>query len=156
MTTGEALAVVRGGGNNRMTLPESPLKIDIDASLSLTLHRAASRQIDAAIDALQAGDFDVALTLAGAAEGMIERKTGHYMFGWLKQHPGALERFNQKEWISMLNTERDWLKHGGQPTMEICCAEAAFMIARAASKLEDWTSKMVAFKIWLLANLDRI
>ncbi|MEY9700173.1 hypothetical protein ABIE71_002916 [Bradyrhizobium diazoefficiens] len=56
----------------------------------------------------------------------------------------------------ILNTERDWLKHGGQPTMKICCAEAAFMIARAASKLDHWTSKMVAFKIWLLANIDYI
>jgi hypothetical protein len=139
-----------------MTLPESPFQIDIGASTSLTLHEAASRQVDAAIDALQAGDFDVALTLAGAAEGMIERKTGHYMFGWLKQHPRAMERFKQKEWISILNTERDWLKHGGQRAMQICCADAAFMIARAASKLEEWTPKMVAFKIWLLANIDNI
>jgi hypothetical protein len=138
-----------------MPLPESPFQIDIGALLSLTLHAAASRQVDAAIDALQAGDFDVALTLSGAAEGMIER-TGHHMFGWLKQHPRALERFDKKEWISILNSERDWLKHGGQPAMQIECAGAAFMIARAASKLEEWTPKMVAFKIWLLANIDNI
>jgi hypothetical protein len=138
-----------------MTLPESPFQIDIGASLSLTVPEAASRQVDAAIDALQAGNYDVALTLAGAAEGMIER-TGHHMFGWLKQHPRALERFDKKEWISILNTERDWLKHGGQPAMQISCAEAAFMIARAGSKLEEWTPKMVAFKIWLLANIDNI
>jgi hypothetical protein len=138
-----------------MPLPESPFQIDIGASLSLTLHEAASRQVDAAIDALQAGDFDVALTLAGAAEGMIER-TGHHMFGWLKQHPRALERFGKKDWISILNSERDWLKHGGQPAMQIECAGAAFMIALAASKLEEWTPKMVAFKIWLLANIDNI
>ncbi|WP_027548327.1 hypothetical protein [Bradyrhizobium sp. WSM2254] len=138
-----------------MTLPETPLQIDLGASLFLTLHKAATRQVDAAIDALQAGDFDVALTLAGAAEGMIER-SGHHMFGWLKHHPKALERFSQREWISILNTERDWLKHGGQPAMRISVAEAAFMIARAASKLEDWTPKMVAFKIWLLANIDSI
>jgi hypothetical protein len=138
-----------------MMLPESPLKVEFRAALSLTLHKAASRQVDAAIDALQAGDYDVALTLAGAAEGMIER-TGHHMFGWLKQHPRALERFDKKEWISILNTERDWLKHGGQPTMQISCADAAFMIARSASKLEDWTPKMVAFKIWLLTNVDNI
>src|ERR1700730_18351996 len=136
-----------------MTLPESPLQIDISASRSLTLHEAASRQVDAAIDALQAGDYDVPLTLAGAAEGMIER-TGHHLFGWLKQDPRALQRFNQREWISILNTERDWLKHGGQPAMQISCTDAAFMIARAASKLQDWTPKMVAFKIWLLANID--
>jgi hypothetical protein len=138
-----------------MTLPETPLQIDIGASLFLTLHKAATRQVDAAIDALQAGDFDVALTLAGAAEGMIER-TGHHMFEWLKQHPKAMQRFTQREWISILNTERDWLKHGGRPAMQISVAEAAFMIARAASKLEDWTPKMVAFKIWLLANIDSI
>ena len=138
-----------------MTLPESPFQIDISASLSLSLHDAASRQVDAAIDALQAGDYDVALTLAGAAEGMIER-TGHHLFGWLKQHPKALQRFAIKAWISILNTVRDWLKHGGQPAMQISCTDAAFMIARAASKLEEWTPKMVAFKIWLLANIDSI
>jgi hypothetical protein len=138
-----------------MTLPESPFQIDISASLSLTLHEAASRQVDAAIDALRAGDYDLALTLAGAAEGMVER-TGHHLFGWLKQHPKALQRFDKKEWISILNADRDWLKHGGKPTMAICCVDAAFMIARAASKLDEWTPKMVAFKIWLVANLDRI
>jgi len=30
------------------------------------------------------------------------------------------------------------------------------MIARAASKLKDWTPKMVAFRIWLLANIDNL
>src|SRR5258708_1736353 len=84
----------RPGGNGWMTLPETPIKIEIGASLFLTLHKAATRQVDTAIDALQAGDYDVALTLAGAAEGMIAR-TGHHMFGWLKQHPRALERFDQ-------------------------------------------------------------
>jgi hypothetical protein len=137
-----------------MGLPH-PLNVAIGTSLFLTLENAATRQIDAAIDALQAGNFDVALTLAGAAEGMIER-AGFHMFGELKKSPAALERFAQKEWISILNTERDWLKHGGQPHMEIHCSSATYMIARAASKLENWTEKMVWFKIWLLDNLDRI
>jgi hypothetical protein len=48
-----------------------------------------------AIDALQTGDYDVALTLAGAAEGMIER-TGHHLFGWLKQHPKSVAAVRQK------------------------------------------------------------
>jgi hypothetical protein len=138
-----------------MTLPETPFQVDGGGSMFLTLHDAATRQVDAAIAALQAGNFDVALTLAGAAEGMIER-TGHHMFGWLKQHPKAQQRFTQREWITILNTERDWLKHGGQPTMRISIADAAYMIARAASKLEHWTPQMVAFKIWLLANIDSI
>jgi hypothetical protein len=124
-------------------------------SLHLTHVDAASRQVDAAVDALERGDFDIALTLAGAAEGMIER-TGLHMFGELKKSPKALARFSQKEWITILNTERDWLKHGGAPAMKIDCASAAFMIARAASKLENWTPRMTKFKIWLLANLDRL
>lgn len=138
-----------------MPLPESPLQIEIGAPLRLTLHKAASRQIDAAIDALQAGDYDVAITLAGAAEGMIKRTDPHVMFNWLMQHAAATRQFEKAEWIAMLNTERDWLKHGGSASMEIAGPEAAFMIARAASKLEDWTPKMVMFKIWLLANFER-
>lgn len=66
-----------------MPLPESPLHVPVGTSLHLTLERAMSRQVDAAIDALVAGNFDIALTLAGAAEGMIER-TGLHMF-WRTQ-----------------------------------------------------------------------
>jgi hypothetical protein len=50
-----------------MSLPESPLIVAIGTSLHLSLEQAMCRQVDAAIDALIAGDFDVALTLAGAA-----------------------------------------------------------------------------------------
>jgi hypothetical protein len=124
--------------------------------LNLTIADAATRQVDAAIDALQRGDFDIALTLAGAAEGMIPRD-GHHMFAWLRDHEGAKDRFaDRKEWITLLNRERDWLKHGGPDAMEIECASAAFMIARAASKLEAWTPKMDAFKSWLMSNLDNL
>jgi hypothetical protein len=118
----------------------------------LSREEAASRQIEAAIDALESDDFDIALTLAGAAEGMIVRERRH-MFAWLRDHPGAAERFT-KDWVSVLNLERDWLKHGGQQNTKIECASAAFMIARAMSKLEMWTPKMDAFKAWLLSNLD--
>lgn len=124
--------------------------------LNLTLEEAASRQVDAAIDALQRGDFDVALTLAGAAEGMI-RRDGPHMFAWLRDNPKAAERFpNKKQWIDELNREYYWLKHGGEETMEIDCATAVFMIARAMTKLEVWTPKMDAFKPWLLENLDNV
>jgi hypothetical protein len=39
----------------------------------LSLVEAATRQTEAAIEALEQGQYDVALTLAGAAEGMIPR-----------------------------------------------------------------------------------
>jgi hypothetical protein len=122
------------------------------ASLTLSLANAATRQTDAAIAAFERGAFDIALTLAGAAEGMIERE-GFHLFPWLRDHPGARERFSRKEWISGLNMERDWLKHGGAAQMTIERTSAAIMIARAMSKLDQWTAKMDEFKIWLLANL---
>ena len=52
--------------------------------------------------------------------------------------------------------ERDWLKHGGAAEMTIDRANAAFMIARAMSKLDQWTPKMDEFKIWLLSNLENL
>jgi hypothetical protein len=121
--------------------------------IKLTLAEAASRQTNAAIAAFEQGMFDVALTLAGAAEDMIQRK-GPHMFQWLRDHAGARERFSKTEWISGLNMERDWLKHGGAAEMTIERASAAFMIARAMSKLDQWSPAMDEFKIWLLANLD--
>ena len=123
--------------------------------LHLSLVEEATRQIDAAIEALEAGHYDVALTLAGAAEGMIQRD-GLHMFAYIKSAPRVLEEFSQKEWVATLNRERDWLKHGGQSMMTIEFGHAAFMIARAASKLEKWTTRMEQFKEWLIDNLDAI
>jgi len=122
--------------------------------LTLTLAQAATRQVDAAIDALERGKFDIALTLAGAAEGMIKRE-GNHLFAGLRDNPRAKEKFAaKKNWIVMLNRERDWLKHGGDDAMEIECFDVAMMIARAASKLEVWTPKMEDFRTWFMANLD--
>jgi hypothetical protein len=124
-------------------------------TLNLTLVEAATRQTDAAIDALQRGDYDVAVTLAGAAEGMIQRE-GPHMFAHLRDSPRVEEKMSKKEWIATLNRELYWLKHGGQNEMAIECADAAFLITRAASKLEKWTPKMDEFRVWLMNNLDAI
>jgi hypothetical protein len=124
-------------------------------SLTLSLAEAATRQTNAAIAAFEHGMFDVAMTLAGAAEGMIKRD-GPHMFQGLRAHPRALKRFSQKEWISILNMERDWLKHGGEAEMTIDRASAAFMIARAMSKLDQWSAAMDEFKVWFLASLEEL
>jgi hypothetical protein len=127
-------------------LPADPIK--------LTLAEGAARQVDAAIDAFGRGDFDVALTLAGAAEGMLKRD-GFYLFVGLRDNPRVKERFDdKKDWIAMLNRERDWLKHGGDDEMQIECFDAALMIARAASKLEVWTPKIDGFREWFQKQLD--
>jgi hypothetical protein len=56
--------------------------------IKLMLTEGATRQVDAAIDALGRGDFDVALTLAGAAEGMIKRE-GIHLFSFLRESARA-------------------------------------------------------------------
>ncbi len=116
--------------------------------LMLTLAQGASRQVDAAIDALERGEFDIAITLAGAAEGMFNRE-GTFVFAALRDNPRSKERFAEKQdWVTLLNRERDWLKHGGAEAIQIECFDAAMMVARATSKLEakDWTKKMEEFR----------
>jgi hypothetical protein len=124
-------------------------------TLKLTRVEAMTRQIEAAIDALKRGDYDVAVTLAGAAEGMIQRD-GPHMFAYLRDSPRVQDKFSKKDWIATINRELYWLKHGGQNEMEIECADAVFMIARATTKLEKWTPKMEEFRGWLKNNIDAI
>src|ERR1700761_7492622 len=125
-----------------------------DTSLKLTLTEAAIRQVDAAIDALERGDFDIAVTLAGAAEGMIQRD-GVHAFALVRDRFRPVNE-RKKDWISALNQERDWLKHGGFDEMEIESFTAAMMIVRATSKLEkkDWTEKMEEFQVWIKEHID--
>jgi hypothetical protein len=124
-------------------------------TLKLTCVEAMTRQIEAAIDALQRGDYDIAVTLAGAAEGMIQRE-GLHMFAYMRDSPKVQAKFSKKDWIATINRELYWLKHGGQNEMNIECSDAAIMIARAASKLGKWTPKMEEFRIWLKNNIDAI
>lgn len=129
-------------------LPADPTK--------LTVTEGATRQVDAAIDALGRGDFVAAITLAGAAEGTLKRD-GFHLFVGLRDNPRVKERITEKkDWIGLLNRERDWLKHGGDDEMQIECFDAAMMIARAASKLEVWTPRMESFRAWFLQNLDNL
>jgi hypothetical protein len=122
---------------------------------------AATQQLEAAIVALEGGLWHIAITLAGAAEGMIERDGDNlYLFSFQKQQSRLLG-FKEREVIRHLNRERDWLKH---PTpdepkvMHFGRYPAAVMIARAASKLEqkDWTPRIEAFREWYVANIDEI
>lgn len=126
-------------------------------SLIISKEEAASRQTGAAIEAFLRGDFDIAITLAGAAEGQLDRP-GMHMFAFLRDH-SRVKHIKSKKWISVLNRERDWLKHvtpHDAPTLTLRRADAAFMIARAASKLQQWTPQMETFKVWLIENLDAL
>lgn len=128
-----------------------------EQNLILTKAKAATRQVEAAIQALQSGDFDVAITLAGAAEGMMAQEGPGPLFSHIINHPRSLGQWPRKALISLLNEERDWLKHASGPAeLGISPFVAGAMIARASSKLESWTPLMEAFRTWFVANLDRL
>jgi hypothetical protein len=74
-----------------MDVPDRPQKV--------TKAEAATRQVEAAIAALVLSDFDIAVTLAGAAEGMIER-SGPHLFKFLLDHPKAEGVDKKKAWIT--------------------------------------------------------
>jgi hypothetical protein len=106
-------------------------------SITLTGVRAAVRQIEAAIDHWEKNEFDIATTLAGAAEGMIVSARG--IFDYQRNHPRVKEvlKMTPIEYADQLNRERNWLKHPPRhKTMRFTEYSAAFMIARALSKLK--------------------
>jgi hypothetical protein len=93
------------------------------------------------------GDFDIATTLASAAEGMLQRD-GLHLFSFLRAAQ-SVQEVVRKEWITVLDQERDWLKHcnpNDAPTLSLTNFEAGKMIAKAASKLDKWTPPMDDFK----------
>ncbi|WAC29244.1 hypothetical protein [Ancylobacter sp. SL191] len=123
--------------------------------LKLMREEAAIRQIEAAIAALECGEFDVAITLAGAAEGMFDLRKDGAIFDGLAGAERALERMCRKEWIALLNMERDWLKHSSNTIEPISIElfDAALMIARACSKVVKWTARMEEFRHWYVSWL---
>jgi hypothetical protein len=123
-------------------------------ALTISKAEGAHRQVEEAIKAMKRGDFDVAVTLAGAAEGMFELRSGLWEFMLHSPNAAALAEameVERQELIGYLNDLRDWLKHGrtsaGQ-TRTITTAHAAVMIAGAMSKLEKWSPAMTKFKGW--------
>jgi hypothetical protein len=118
---------------------------------------AATRQVEAAIAALVRGHFDIAITLAGAAEEMIDRK-GSHLFEFLRDHPSA-KPIDKKAWIRHLNRDRDWLKHASGPDrLLIERFSACVLIARAVTKLEAscWTTSIKDFQGWYVRNINEL
>lgn len=120
---------------------------------------AAIRHIEAAIAAFEAGHFDIAITLAGAAEGMLPRLE-HSLFDRLLNSP-RVAGVDRKKLVAELNGTRDWLKHvtADKPqVIEVPEAEALFLITRAMSHVppDDWNTRMVSFRPVLLERLKQI
>lgn len=136
-----------------MNPPELPV--------TLAKLEAATRQVEAAIDALEAGAFDIAITLAGAAEGMLPPgqldMRNSFLAKLLDDERMVRFQFQRKDWNAVLNKDRDWLKHTTPSFDDVLTIEmddAAFMIARALSRVDPWTTRMQDFKIWFMKHID--
>ncbi|TAZ71104.1 hypothetical protein ELH72_29715 (plasmid) [Rhizobium ruizarguesonis] len=133
------------------TMREQPPK-----SLKVTKRDAAVRQITAAIEAFWQGNYDISVTLALAAEGMAEPDGGSLFAKQIADLPPGISR---REWIAIVNSERDWLKH---PTTDILGEEitielnvAGYAIARALRRWPEWTPPMSEFKLWYMDYLRK-
>lgn len=122
--------------------------------IEVTKREAAIRQIVRAIDAFWKGEYDVSITLALAAEGMAGQSNDSLFARQIAHLPDG---FTKREWVSIVNGERDWLKH---PTTEILGQEikiewhaAGFAIARALHRWPGWTDSMNEFKLWYIDRL---
>ena len=129
-----------------MRVPKRPITI--------TKTEGAGRQVDEAIKALERGDFDIAVTLAGAAEGMFNRPDLHL---WTFMHQKAEEKGLPRRQVSdCLNAARNWLKHptpDDNKTLTLERYEAVEMIIRAMSKQRKWSPRMNRFHEWVKARV---
>ncbi|MES0135605.1 hypothetical protein NKJ88_11715 [Mesorhizobium sp. M0016] len=125
-----------------------------DKSIKVTKQSGAFWQVEAAIEAFELGRFECAVTLAGAAEGMLPENPNQAIFSGLVDHPKKPTSITRKDFIAVINLERDWLKHltpDVAAEMEITLFDAAFMVVRAMARLEQWSPKMEDFKSWYMA-----
>jgi hypothetical protein len=124
--------------------------------LTISKSEGASRQVDEAINALQRGDFDIAITLSGAAEGMFESPGQDLWAAMLEKAQAA--KIPRKDITEDLNNARNWLKHtGGSDDYAFDSYLAKEMILRAIGKIEreSWTPRMKDFVHWLVTR-DRL
>jgi hypothetical protein len=133
------------------------VKYPPDKSFVLTKAEASRRHIEAAIKAFEEGRFDVAITLAGAAEGMAPETTAQTLYSFARDHPGLAAQGNaKKEWFEQLNVERNWLKHAGPnhaPAMEFDRSSAAYMLIRAIDKAQvtfGFQGEDIEFWFWTI------
>jgi hypothetical protein len=96
---------------------------------------AALRQIGIAIKLLVQGEYEAAITLAGAAEGMmVAGGMPTPMFESLRERRPA-DFATETKWVSFLNETLYWLKHNSdQGSRTISEFDAWLMISRALTK----------------------
>ncbi|QPC87732.1 hypothetical protein GA830_14010 [Mesorhizobium sp. NBSH29] len=125
----------------------------LDRALILTKEKAAARQVQFAIGALLSGDYDAAITLAGAAEDMLPGDPTIEVTTTLLRDEMAVTELGRSFWINAVNIERNWLKHRTEywsNSFEFTLENTPFYIFRAMRKLplSEITGEMIEFEEW--------
>jgi hypothetical protein len=112
---------------------------------------AACRQIEAALYHLHLGGYECAATLALAAEGQLPDTDATTLWNALKRHR------SDKEYLSLINELRDWLKHRKEPDQrDISEFEAVIALVRATTKyyaaFNEETVDMQTFIRWCVSK----
>jgi hypothetical protein len=136
--------------------------------IETNVHFASMRQIHAAIDHLHRGDWECAITLAAAAEGMLPPTDEAHFRKRVNALSSSVE-IREEGGATGANDYINWLKHGtlarGGPRVEggrITELEVIDTIWRAISKFEvvyvkgpeDRTPQMLSFANWARKRLQ--
>ncbi len=100
---------------------------------------AAQQQLEGAIFSLFMNNWASAITLAGAAEGIIPKTKGDFI-DIVKNSSSSVFGLSESEIVDFFNSRRNWLKHHQsdhpdfRDTMDFKQEHAVLMIFRAVSK----------------------
>jgi hypothetical protein len=133
--------------------------------IETNVHFASMRQINAAIEHMHRDDYECAITLAGAAEGMLPDTDEPHFRQKMKELAGAPE-IKAAGGATGPNDYINWLKHAslmkGGPGIEnaiIPLIEVIAVIWRAITKFrvtypEVRTPQMLSFENWARSHLQ--
>ena len=118
---------------------------------------AAQEQIEGAITNLFLGNWSCAITLAGAAEGMLAAPVfGVDLFTLGKTEIAEQLKLPEKDFVEIVNKQLYWLKHLTEKLpviLDFDQIDVIIMILRAYTKFYALTSKksddMLIFESWL-------
>ena len=135
---------------------------DEERKVETTIEQAARRQIYLAITLLHRSEFEAAMTLAAAAEGMLPKPQKPYLFPKLKAWAENLPE--EEPGAKGLNDFAVWLKHGEAQKDKYAKAtiselEVVTMITRAISKYlavyDGISPEMARFRDWAIERLQQ-
>jgi tRNA threonylcarbamoyladenosine modification (KEOPS) complex Cgi121 subunit len=135
----------------------------IPGRIDTTAHSTSMRQIHAAIELMHRGEFECAIVLAHAAEGILPATDKPHTFQKVKALSASLAS-SDEQGAKGANDFTNWLKHGNGPdgkrieNAKIHDHEAIGMITRAISKFasvyQQKSSEMEGFIDWAIKHLQ--